>query len=203
MCCYIFGIWITIQVYSSTDRKVNQVNPSRISLESWSNGGRDTLTSFILCCSLLQRKVPNRQLYRCSRTVTKKYSLNSNAEGNFIKKTKTTASLLLLGCCCFFKKPVHVAPVSYLSSQLPNAVDKLDKNRRAVSICVILITVSNTLREISNKRTISTELEGLRVIESVQNGYFAYQLEAVTETQPFFVQQHLKSTNGAVITVQH
>lgn len=36
-------------------------------------------------------------------------------------------------------------PVSHLSSQLPHTVDKLDKNRRAVSICVVLITVADTL----------------------------------------------------------
>lgn len=53
------------------------------------------------------------------------------------------------------KKPAHLLPVSYLSSQLPNAVDKLDKNRRAVSICVVLITMSDTLREISEIRTLS------------------------------------------------
>lgn len=71
---------------------VNQINHSQKHLENWSNGGIETLTSFSLCCSLLQRKVPNRQLYRWSRMVTKKYSLNSNAEGNFIK-TNTAASL--------------------------------------------------------------------------------------------------------------
>lgn len=41
------------------------------------------------------------------------------------------------------------------------------------------------------------------VIESVANERFIYQLKAVTKAQPFFLQQHLKSTNGAVITVQH
>ena len=43
----------------------------------------DPLTSFTLCCSLLHRNVPNKQLYRWSRMVIRKYSLNSNAVGNF------------------------------------------------------------------------------------------------------------------------
>ncbi len=32
---------------------------------------------------------------------------------------------------------------------------------------------------------------------------FVYQLEAVTETQPLFLKQHLEAANGAVVTVQH
>lgn len=47
------------------------------------------------------------------------------------------------------------------------------------------------------------ELDASQAIESVGNERFVYQLEAVTKAQPFFLQQHLKSTNGAVITVQH
>lgn len=62
---------------------------------------------------------------------------------------------------------------SYLSSQLPNAVNKLDKDGRAVSVCVVLITMADT------------------------------QLEAVTKAQPLFLEQNLKTTNGAVIAVQH
>lgn len=50
-----------------------------------------------------------------------------------------------------------VRSVSYLSSQLPNAVNKLDKNGWAVSICVVLITMSNTLSEMSDMRAISGE----------------------------------------------
>lgn len=46
---------------------------------------KSKLTSFILCCSLLHKNVPNRQLYRWSRMVTRKYSLNSNAAGNLNK----------------------------------------------------------------------------------------------------------------------
>lgn len=118
-----------------------------------SNGGTDKLTSFILCCSLLQRKVPNRQLYRWSRMVTRKYSLNSNAEGNFIKNKYNSFFRILKYVT--LKKPAHVLSVSHLSSQLPNAVNKLDKNRRAVSICVVLITMSDTLGEMSDMRTIS------------------------------------------------
>lgn len=66
-------------------------------LESWSNGATDKLTSFILCCSQLHKNVPNRQLYRWSRMVTRKYSLNSNAEGNFVK-SKHKGSFRILKC---------------------------------------------------------------------------------------------------------
>lgn len=85
--------------------------------------------------------------------VTSKYSLNSNAEGNFIKNKYN--SFFRIPKYVTMKKPACVLSVSYLSSQLPNTVNKLDKNRRAVSICVVLITMSDTLRDISGIRTTS------------------------------------------------
>lgn len=54
------------------------VKPNTYQSESQSS----YFTSFPLCCSLLQRKVPNKQLYKWSRIVMRKYSLNSNAVGN-------------------------------------------------------------------------------------------------------------------------
>lgn len=50
-------------------------------------------TSFPLWSSLLQRNVPNKQLYRWSKMVMRKYSLNSNAVGNC--KLNTTNTKLL------------------------------------------------------------------------------------------------------------
>lgn len=47
------------------------------------------VTSLPLCCSLLQRNVPNKQLYRWSKMVMRKYSLNSNAVGNCKSNSKT------------------------------------------------------------------------------------------------------------------
>lgn len=58
-----------------------------LSLIFHSSHQKSKLTSFILCCSLLHKNVPNRQLYRWSRMVTRKYSLNSNAAGNLNKNS--------------------------------------------------------------------------------------------------------------------
>ena len=48
----------------------------------------DLLTSLAACIWQLKRKVPNRQLYRWSRMVIRKCSLNSKALGNCGEKGK-------------------------------------------------------------------------------------------------------------------
>ena len=48
----------------------------------------DLLTSLAACIWQLKRKVPNRQLYRWSRMVIRKCSLNSKALGNCGEKEK-------------------------------------------------------------------------------------------------------------------
>lgn len=53
------------------------------------DGQGSCVTSLPLCCSLLQRNVPNKQLYRWSKMVMRKYSLNSNAVGNCESNSKT------------------------------------------------------------------------------------------------------------------
>lgn len=109
----------------------------------------------------------------------------------------------------FWRNPhLSVLFIAHLPSQLPDTVNELNKNRGAVGICVVLITVSNTLEDMIHLRTISDEIRQAptflsREISKVCGEKFVYQLEAVTKTQPFFLKQHLKTTNGSVITVQH
>lgn len=72
--------------------KCTLVGKVRIGSRLGGGAGGAYFTSFPLCCSLLQRNVPNKQLYRWSKMVTRKYSLNSNAVGN-CKSNSTNSKL--------------------------------------------------------------------------------------------------------------
>lgn len=58
----------------------------------------------------------------------------------------------------FWRNPhLSLLFIAHLPSQLPDTVNELNKNRGAVGICVVLIAVSNTLKDMIHLRTISDE----------------------------------------------
>lgn len=96
----------------------------------------------VLSCSLLQRNVPNRQLYRWSNTVMRNSSLNSKAAGNCSQKTTEKDPWLLHAHVHVWSRTLETD----LSSHLPNAVDELDEERRALRVGVVLIAITHPLQ---------------------------------------------------------
>lgn len=112
---------------------------------------KNALTSFNLCCSLLHKNVPNRQLYKWSRMVTRKYSLNSKAAGNLNKNSFISVLENHVIVKIFFHTSLPL--IAYLASQLPDTVNELNKNRWPVCICVVLVAMADTLQEMKERQS--------------------------------------------------
>lgn len=134
--------------------------------------------------------------------VTRKYSLNSNAEGNFAKTNTTTASLKSLYVLFWRNRHRPSTFLTCLVSCQTQSTNWIKTGERSASVW-FLSPCPIRLEKFQIWGQSVKELDASHVTESFGNERFAYQLEAVTKAQPFFLQQHLKSTNGAVIPVQH
>lgn len=88
--------------------------------------------------------------------------------------------------------------MAYLASQLPDTVNELDKNRRTFCIRVVFIAMTDTLED--NQYNYVNIMLSRNLLNKKTNIYL---LEAMSETQPLFLNQNFKAPNGAVVPVQH
>lgn len=150
---------------------------------TWPNSATVELTSFILCCSQLHKNVPNRQLYRWSRMVTRKYSLNSNADGNFRKNKYNGSFRILKWEEIWTQFDLFLTCLVNCQTQSTNWIKTGERSASVwfLSPCPIRLVKCQIWGQSVEKRHLTCHRKCWKWI-------FIYQLEAVTEAQPLFLE---------------
>lgn len=132
--------------------------------------------------------------------VTKKYSLNSKAAGNF--KQNNFISALAVTLENFFTHQQH----SFLTCRVnchTQSMNWMKTGERSASVWFLSPWPMRLKTKQKNRGDQWCNWTGTFGDFRPSTWKFVYQLEAVTEAQPLLLEQHLETADGAVVSVQH